>query len=44
MASRTAKSAIEKGGGGIDEIVFAIPGKGGQSKANLDAFCKAFSD
>ncbi|TWU02909.1 TIGR02452 family protein [Stieleria varia] len=38
MASRTAKSAIEKDGGGIDEIVFAIPGKGRQSKANLDAF------
>ncbi|QDV40647.1 hypothetical protein Enr13x_04810 [Stieleria neptunia] len=43
MASRTAKSAIEKDGGGIDEIVFAIPGKGRQSKANLDAFRDTFS-
>ncbi|MCD0462302.1 TIGR02452 family protein [Roseiconus lacunae] len=42
MASRTAKSAIEKDGGGIDEIVFAIPGKGRQSKANLDAFRETF--
>ncbi len=42
MASRTAKSAIEKDGGGIDEIVFAIPGKGRQSKANLDAFRDTF--
>ena len=38
MASQTANSAIEKDGGEIDEIVFAIPGKGRQSKANLDAF------
>ena len=43
MASRTAKLAIERDGGGIDEIVFAIPRKGRQSKANLDAFREAFS-
>ncbi|TWU17880.1 TIGR02452 family protein [Allorhodopirellula heiligendammensis] len=43
MAARTAKAAIETDGDGIDEIVFAIPGKGRQSKANLDAFCEVFA-
>lgn len=43
MASRTAKLAIENDGGGITEIVFAIPGKGRQSKANLEAFRETFS-
>ena len=43
MASRTAKSAIKQDGGGIDEIIFAIPGKGRQSKANLDVFRDTFS-
>ncbi|EMI23169.1 TIGR02452 family protein [Rhodopirellula europaea] len=42
MASRTAKSAIESDGGDISEIVFAIPGTGRQSKANLDAFRETF--
>lgn len=42
MASRTAKSAIETDGGDISEIVFAIPGAGRQSKANLDAFRETF--
>lgn len=42
MASRTARSAIVEDGGGIDEIVFAIPGKGRQSKANLAAFHDTF--
>ena len=42
MASRTAKSAIETDGGDISEIVFAIPGTGRQSKANLDAFRETF--
>ena len=41
-ASQTARTAIASDGGGIDEIVFAIPGKGRQSKANLDAFRIAF--
>lgn len=43
MAARTAKSAIGTDGAGIDEIVFAIPGKGRQSKANLDAFREVFA-
>lgn len=42
MASRTAKSAIASDGGDISEIVFAIPGTGRQSKANLDAFRETF--
>ncbi len=42
MASETAKKAIEKDGHGFDEIVFAIPAAGRQSKANLDAFRKTF--
>lgn len=42
MAARTAKAAIETDGAGIDEIVFAIPGKGRHSKANLDAFREVF--
>lgn len=43
QASRAAKQAIARDGGGIDEIVFAIPGKGRQSKANLDAFRDTFN-
>lgn len=43
MAARTAKSAIDTDGAGIDEIVFAIPGKGRQSKVNLDAFREVFA-
>lgn len=42
MASQTAKTAIDRFGGGFDEIVFAIPGKGRQSKANLEAFRVTF--
>lgn len=42
MASRTAKMAITQYGGGLNEIVFAIPGKGRQSKSNLSAFQAAF--
>ena len=38
MAARTAKIAIEKFGGCFEKIVFAIPGKGTQSRANLNAF------
>ena len=38
MASRTAKFAIERYGSAFERIVFAIPGSGRQSKANLDAF------
>ena len=43
IASRSAKLANKKEGGGIDEIVFAIPAKGRQSKANLEAFRETFS-
>jgi uncharacterized protein (TIGR02452 family) len=43
MASRTAKEAIHSDGVGIDEIVFAIPGSGRQSKDNLEAFRSTFS-
>lgn len=43
MASTTAKEAIKMDGAGIDEIVFAIPGSGRQSKANLEAFRSTFS-
>lgn len=42
MASQTAKLAIEVDGGGIDEVVFAIPSKGRQSKSNLAAFRETF--
>ena len=42
MAARTAKAAIGTDGAGINEIVFAIPGEGRQSKANLDAFREVF--
>jgi uncharacterized protein (TIGR02452 family) len=42
MASHTAKAAIQADGGGLNEIVFAIPGKGRQSTANLEAFREAF--
>jgi len=42
MASETAREAIRSEGGGIIEIVFAIPGKGRQSKENLDAFRATF--
>ncbi len=43
MAARTAKAAIGTDGAGIDEIVFSIPGKGRQSKANLDTFREVFA-
>ncbi len=42
MASETARKAIENDGRGFEEIVFAIPGTGRQSQANLDAFRKSF--
>ena len=38
MSSQTAREAIDTDGGGIDRIVFAIPGKGRQSRENLHAF------
>ncbi len=43
MAARTAKLAIQRQAAGMKRIVFAIPGKGRQSKANLDAFRQVFS-
>jgi len=43
MAARTAKAAIDTDGAGLDEIIFAIPGKGRQSQANLDAFSDVFT-
>ena len=42
IASQTAKQAIESHGGGFERIVFAIPSKGRQSKANLKAFRQTF--
>lgn len=42
MASQTARQAIAKDGGGLAEIVFAIPSQGRQSQANLDAFRMTF--
>ena len=42
VASTTAKDAIESEGAGFEEIVFAIPGTGHQSKANLMAFERTF--
>lgn len=44
MASRTAKMAIQSDGGGIDEIVFAIPAKGKQSRDNYECFKAAFAN
>ena len=44
QAARTVQSAIATDGGGIDEIVFAIPGTGRRSKLNLDAFRQAFHE
>jgi hypothetical protein len=43
MASRTSKEAIKSDGDGINEIVFAIPSSGRQSKANLEAFESTFN-
>lgn len=43
MASETAREAIRTDGAGISEIVFAIPSKGRQSEANLEAFRLAFA-
>jgi uncharacterized protein (TIGR02452 family) len=43
MASRTAKLAIQSDGGGIEEIVFAIPAKGKQSQVNYECFKAAFA-
>jgi hypothetical protein len=42
MASRTAKLAIQSDGGGVDEIIFAIPAKGKQSRVNYECFKAAF--
>ena len=44
VAARTAKKAILSDGQGISNIVFAIPSKGRQSKANLLAFQAAFEE
>ncbi|MEM7560851.1 MAG: TIGR02452 family protein [Planctomycetota bacterium] len=38
MAAETAKSALSKCGSNIDRVVFAIPGKGKQSRHNLEVF------
>lgn len=38
MAARTALRAIRSEGEGFDEVLFAIPGQGRQSRANLAAF------
>ena len=43
MASETAREAIRTDGAGISEIVFAIPGKGRQSRENLEAFKATFT-
>ncbi|MCA9177501.1 MAG: TIGR02452 family protein [Planctomycetales bacterium] len=42
VASRTARQAIERYGAGFSRIVFAIPGGGRRSQANLDAFRSTF--
>ncbi len=42
MASATAKRAIHRFGSTLDAIVFAIPGAGRRSQANLDAFQDSF--
>ena len=38
IASQTAKNAIDEFGPAFDRVVFAIPGKGKQSKHNLETF------
>lgn len=42
VASRTAKQAIQSDGGGIEEVVFAIPSSSRTSKTNLEAFQETF--
>ena len=40
VASQTAKNAIAEFGSAFDKVVFAIPGKGKQSKHNLETFAR----
>ncbi|MEO1527372.1 MAG: TIGR02452 family protein [Planctomycetota bacterium] len=42
MAARTAEEAIRTHGRGLDSVVFAIPGKGKQSRRNLEVFGERF--
>lgn len=42
MASRTARKALEDFGPAFDKVVFAIPGKGKQSRHNLRTFANEF--
>lgn len=42
VASQTAREAVNSHGCELDKIVFAIPNKGRQSKANLEAFRQTF--
>lgn len=42
MAARTAQNAIQRFGGGIDHICFAIPDSGNRSAANFKAFSSLF--
>lgn len=44
IASRTEKRAIQTDGGGITEVVFAIPSGGRQTLINLESFQETFSD
>lgn len=42
MASQTAKKALDEFGSAFDRVVFAIPGKGKQSRFNLETFAETF--
>lgn len=42
VASRTAKNALADFGAAFERVVFAIPGKGKQSKRNLEVFSQTF--
>ena len=43
IASRTAKNALADFGPAFERVVFAIPGKGKQSKRNLNVFAETLS-
>ena len=42
VASKTAKNALAEFGPAFDQVVFAIPGKGKQSRHNLETFASTF--
>ncbi|MCA9566375.1 MAG: TIGR02452 family protein [Myxococcales bacterium] len=43
VASRTARRALEEAGGPFERVVFAIPGSGRRSRANLEVFARVLA-